>query len=218
MFSSNYCRASMKSVFFLFPLLLILLFTLINTSSHYAHASSHDDGFPPFPYLVIGTVEVNGAFLPNASGLTAKVGDWETRPVDVTDGSFGTAPGIPIVIGPPNDSYVGKTVTFHLPDGLIADQSFLFESLPEPAFTEQNLTFSSSDNSSSPAKEIPAVTSEASADNGSSGSAQNINDNPGLDMASGTGTFMWVIVAILGIAFVFLIYWFRIKKEKQYRP
>ncbi len=204
----------MKSVFFLFPLLLILLFTLINTSSHYAHASSHDEGFPPFPYLVIGTVEVNGAFLPNASGLTAKVGDWETRPVDVTDGSFGTAPGIPIVIGPPNDSYVGKTVTFHLPEGLIADQTFLFESLPEPAFTEQNLTFSSSGNPSLPANETPAVTSESTADSGSSDSAQNIDGDSGLDANSATGTFTWVVVAILGIALVFSIYWFRSKKEK----
>lgn len=204
----------MKSVFFLFSLLLILLFTLINTSSHYAHASSHDEGFPPFPYLVIGTVEVNGAFLPNASGLTAKVGDWETRPVDVTDGSFGTAPGIPIVIGPPNDSYVGKTVTFHLPEGLIADQTFLFESLPEPAFTEQNLTFSSSGNPSSPANETPAVTSESTADSGSSDSAQNIDGDSGLDANSATGTFTWVLVAILGIALVFSIYWFRSKKEK----
>ena len=214
MFSSYYCRASMKSVFFLFPLLLILLFTLINTSSHYAHASSHDEGFPPFPYLVIGTVEVNGAFLPNASGLTAKVGDWETRPVDVTDGSFGTAPGIPIVIGPPNDSYVGKTVTFHLPEGLIADQTFLFESLPEPAFTEQNLTFSSSGNPSLPANETPAVTSESTAASESSDSAQNIDDDSGLDANSATGTFTWVVVAILGIALVFSIYWFRSKKEK----
>lgn len=204
----------MKSVFFLFSLLLILLFTLINTSSHYAHASSHDEGFPPFPYLVIGTVEVNGAFLPNASGLTAKVGDWETRPVDVTDGSFGTAPGIPIVIGPPNDSYVGKTVTFHLPEGLIADQTFLFESLPEPAFTEQNLTFSSSGNPSLPANETPAVTSESTADSESSDSAQNIDDDSGLDANSATGTFTWVLVAILGIALVFSIYWFRSKKEK----
>ena len=204
----------MKSVFFLFPLLLILLFTLINTSSHYAHASSHDEGFPPFPYLVIGTVEVNGAFLPNASGLTAKVGDWETRPVDVTDGSFGTAPGIPIVIGPPNDSYVGKTVTFHLPEGLIADQTFLFESLPEPAFTEQNLTFSSSGNPSLPANETPAVTSESTAASESSDSAQNIDDDSGLDANSATGTFTWVVVAILGIALVFSIYWFRSKKEK----
>jgi len=204
----------MKSVFFLFSLLLILLFTLINTSSHYAHASSHDEGFPPFPYLVIGTVEVNGAFLPNASGLTAKVGDWETRPVDVTDGSFGTAPGIPIVIGPPNDSYVGKTVTFHLPEGLIADQTFLFESLPEPAFTEQNLTFSSSGNPSLPANETPAVTSESTADSGSSDSAQNIDGDSGLDANSATGTFTWVLVAILGIALVFSIYWFRSKKEK----
>ena len=214
MFSSYYCRASMKSVFFLFSLLLILLFTLINTSSHYAHASSHDEGFPPFPYLVIGTVEVNGAFLPNASGLTAKVGDWETRPVDVTDGSFGTAPGIPIVIGPPNDSYVGKAVTFHLPDGLIADQTFLFESLPEPAFTEQNLTFSSSGNPSLPANETPAVTSESTAASESSDSAQNIDDDSGLDANSATGTFTWVVVAILGIALVFSIYWFRSKKEK----
>ena len=55
---------------------------------------------------------------------------------------------------------------------------------------------------------------KSTADSGSSDSAQNIDDDSGLDANSATGTFTWVVVAILGIALVFSIYWFRSKKEK----
>ena len=175
-----------------------------------AHASSHDQGFPPFPYLVVGTVQVDGSFISESSVLTARIDDWETRPVTVTDGSFGTAPGIPIVIGPPNASYLGKTVTFHLGAELIAEQSFTFENLPEPAFLQQNLTFISSFDVPQPSDPTPVALSEPS-------SSVDSANNPNLPSAPDNtrdNTFLWLVLLALGAALVVLIYRIRNKKNK----
>ena len=34
-----------------------------------AHASSHDQGVPPFPYLVVGTVQVDCSFISESSSI-----------------------------------------------------------------------------------------------------------------------------------------------------
>ena len=174
------------------------------------HASSHDQGFPPFPYLVVGTVQVDGSFISESSVLTARIDDWETRPVTVTEGSFGTAPGIPIVIGPPNASYLGKTVTFHLGTELIAEQSFTFENLPEPAFLQQNLTFISSFDVPQPSDPTPVALSEPSS---SVDSANNPNP-PSAPDNTRDNTFLWLVLLALGAALVVLIYRIRNKKNK----
>lgn len=174
-----------------------------------AHASSHDQGFPPFPYLVVGTVQVDGSFISESSVLTARIDDWETRPVTVTDGSFGTAPGIPIVIGPPNASYLGKTVTFHLGTELIAEQSFTFENLPEPAFLQQNLTFISSFDVPLPSDATPVPLSEPSP---SVDSADDPN-LPSVPNNTRDNTFLWLVLLALGAALAVLIYRIRNKKN-----
>lgn len=174
-----------------------------------AHASSHDQGFPPFPYLVVGTVQVDGSFISESSVLTARIDDWETRPVTVTDGSFGTAPGIPIVIGPPNASYLGKTVTFHLGTELIAEQSFTFENLPEPAFLQQNLTFISSFDVPLPSDTTPVPLSEPSP---SVDSADDLN-LPSVPNNTRDNTFLWLVLLALGAALAVLIYRIRNKKN-----
>ena len=174
-----------------------------------AHASSHDQGFPPFPYLVVGTVQVDGSFISESSVLTARIDDWETRPVTVTDGSFGTAPGIPIVIGPPNASYLGKTVTFHLGTELIAEQSFTFENLPEPAFLQQNLTFISSFDVPLPSDATPVPLSEPSP---SVDSADDLN-LPSVPNNTRDNTFLWLVLLALGAALAVLIYRIRNKKN-----
>ena len=95
---------------------------------------------PPFPYVFRGTVTLDGAPLAGSAALTAQVGDWTSRPVEVIDGKFGLAPSQPLVVGPPNLDYIGETVTFHL-RGLTADLSFTFETLPAPDFREAELRF-----------------------------------------------------------------------------
>ena len=95
---------------------------------------------PPFPYVFKGTVTLDGAPLAGSAMLTAQVGDWTSRPVEVVDGRFGFAPSQPLVVGPPNLDYIGETVTFHL-RGLTADLTFTFEALPQPAFHDAELRF-----------------------------------------------------------------------------
>ncbi|MDE2766185.1 MAG: hypothetical protein OXI25_07145 [Chloroflexota bacterium] len=95
---------------------------------------------PPFPYVLRGTVTLDGAPLDGSAMLTAQVGDWTSRPVEVIDGRFGFAPSQPLIVGPPNLDYIGETVTFHL-RGLTADLSFTFEALPQPAFEDTELRF-----------------------------------------------------------------------------
>ncbi len=104
-------------------------------------AVAQESGFPPFPVLMTGEVYVDGDLLAEPGTITARVDDWESRPVEVTNGRFGDPPGIPIVIGPPSFDYVGQLVTFHLNGELQADLSFVFEARGEPAFLDARLEF-----------------------------------------------------------------------------
>ena len=104
---------------------------------------------PPFPYVLQGTVTLDGAPLAGSATLTAAVGDWTSRPVDVIDGRFGVAPSQPLIVGPPSPAYVGETVTFHL-RGLTADLTFTFETLPAPEFVEAELRFVSGASAATP--------------------------------------------------------------------
>ena len=121
-------------------LTLLLTLTLIAALTPLA-VSAQDEGFPPFPVLVAGTVHVDGVLLTTPATLTARIGDWESRPVTVTDGRFGAVPGLPIIVGPPSGAYVGQEVTFHLNDELVALQRFIFELLGEPAARDMRLDF-----------------------------------------------------------------------------
>lgn len=105
-----------------------------------APAGAQGGSPPPFPYVLQGTVTLDGAPLAGSATLTAQVGDWTSRPVEVIDGGFGRAPSQPLVVGPPNFDYIGEPVTFHL-RGLTADLTFTFEALPQPEFVEAVLRF-----------------------------------------------------------------------------
>jgi len=105
------------------------------------HVLAQETGFPPFPILATGEAYVEGELLTEPGVLTVQVGDWESRPVQVTSGRFGLPPGVPIVIGPPSFDYVGQIVTFHLNGELQASLSFPFEALGEPQFVDVTLEF-----------------------------------------------------------------------------
>ena len=121
-------------------LTLLLTLTLLAALTPLA-VSAQDEGFPPFPVLVAGTVHVDGVLLTTPATLTARIEDWESRPVTVTDGRFGVPPGLPIIVGPPSAAYAGQMVTFHLNGELVALQRFVFELLGEPAAREMRLDF-----------------------------------------------------------------------------
>ena len=89
--------------------------------------------------LFDGTVVLNGE--PVAEGhVTVRVGDWEGDPVPVVDGAFRCANPC-LLAGPPDFSYIGELVTFHLDGGEPATLSFAFPKAASPSRTSVELIF-----------------------------------------------------------------------------
>ena len=100
---------------------------------------------PPFPIVYRGEVYVDGVLLSDREArLTVRVGDWESRP-----GLFSSSSGrlLSLVAGPPDHSYIGLTITFHLGDvesGVLeASQQFVFPALGQPRLETIRLDFTS---------------------------------------------------------------------------
>ena len=70
----------------------------------------------PFPAAFAGTVMVAGEPAPDGLSITARILDYESEPAVVQDGKYES-----LVVAPPDNSYVQRTMTFHL-DGVQADQ------------------------------------------------------------------------------------------------
>ena len=87
----------------------------------------------PFPAAFAGTVMVAGEPAPDGLSITARILDYESEPAVVQDGKYES-----LVVAPPDNSYVQRTMTFHL-DGVQADQIKIFIQL-EVNFN-LNLTF-----------------------------------------------------------------------------
>ncbi len=87
----------------------------------------------PFPAAFAGTVMVAGEPAPDGLSITARILDYESEPAVVQDGKYES-----LVVAPPDNSYVQRTMTFHL-DGVQADQIKIFVQL-EVSFNF-NLTF-----------------------------------------------------------------------------
>jgi hypothetical protein len=104
-------------------------------------ASAQDAGFPPWPIIYDGTVEVDGEPLANGS-LTARVGDWTSVAVPVIDGRFACVDPC-LIAGPPTFAYVGATITFHL-EGMEKPATLVFEfpNLAQPDRRTEALEFS----------------------------------------------------------------------------
>ncbi|MEX2431669.1 MAG: hypothetical protein WD645_07105 [Dehalococcoidia bacterium] len=100
---------------------------------------------PPLPVLFSGEVHLDGELLDGPGSLTARAGDWESAPVPVENGSF-TCPNSCLIVGPPDTSYVGEQVTFHLTgpelDGEYeADYTFEFPNASSPDIQQVELQF-----------------------------------------------------------------------------
>jgi hypothetical protein len=110
---------------------------------------AQDNGFPPWPIIYDGTVELDGE--PLKSGmLHAEVGDWVSTEVPVVDGWFACADPC-LILGPPTVDYIGTEVTFHL-NGIerasILKHPMEFPALTEPDRRTITLTFKSEASSS----------------------------------------------------------------------
>ncbi len=74
---------------------------------------------PPFPAVYTGEVSVGGEPVPDGYMLSAKIGEWETESVTVTDGQY------VLQIAPPESIYIGRTIEFYL-DGVKAAETSIF--------------------------------------------------------------------------------------------
>ncbi len=124
-----------------------------------AHAQG---GLPaPFPIVYQGEVYVDGVLLQDQeTELTLRIGDWESRPA--LFGSQGEL--LSLVAGPPDRSYIGETITFHM-DGMEASQEFVFPSLGRPRRDIIRLEFSTTD---APPNPVETPTPEGTAEDGGS--------------------------------------------------
>ena len=77
---------------------------------------------PPIPALYSGSATVSGTPVPDGLLITARVADYVSEPATVMDGRYEA-----LAVSPPDDTFAGKTVTFHL-DGIQADQTDTFQS------------------------------------------------------------------------------------------
>jgi hypothetical protein len=119
-----------------------LVATLVLSALWVLPVSAQDAGFPPWPIVYDGTVELDGEPLESGT-LTARVGDWTSTAVPVVDGWFACA-DLCLILGPPTFDYVGAEVTFHL-DGIgrAASLKFEFPGLSEPDRQTTALEFTS---------------------------------------------------------------------------
>ncbi|MCH8310515.1 MAG: hypothetical protein IIB17_08475 [Chloroflexi bacterium] len=83
-------------------------------------------GRPPTPTIYSGSVTAAGSPVPDGFRLTAKIRDYQTEPVIISNGKYQL-----LVVQPPDDSYDRGIVTFHI-DGLKAAQidTFVLGGLP----------------------------------------------------------------------------------------
>ena len=94
-----------------------LLLTLLVVLALMSGRTTRAQGIPPGPVIYIGNVIVSGAPAPDGLQITARILDYETAPVTTSEGGY-----IGLTVAPPDESYVGKTITFHM-DGVQAAET-----------------------------------------------------------------------------------------------
>lgn len=117
----------------------VVLSIVLVASFANAPVGAQEGGVPPWPLLFEGEALLDG--VPIAAGrITLRIGDWESRAVNVRDGAFACKDGC-LIAGPPSFDYIGEEVTFHLDDRYQADFSFAFPAQSTPARTFITLAF-----------------------------------------------------------------------------
>ena len=167
-----------------FPWLLTLAVgaAMVLLPSAYVAAQDEPPGPPPsLPILFDGEVLVNGEPPTGPAELVARVGDWETNPVAVEEGAFRS-----LIVAPPDISYAGETVTFHLlvasaggPSDLQASYTFEFPLLEEPRLESVTLEFQAQAEEPAPAP-TPAEAAEPAGEAGTAPAA--VVEEQGIDV------------------------------------
>ena len=109
--------------FFAYLLVFSVAIGTLLVSTHRAEAAS----LPPWPYIYSGSVTVGGAPASDGAIVTAKIGSYTSMGVEVKDGRY-----VGLAVGGPDITYVGKTITFHLDDMVVAEQTDVFRLLEAP--------------------------------------------------------------------------------------
>ena len=119
--------------FFLYLLLLSIGFGTFLVTGSGAEASS----LPPWPYIYSGSVTVAGQSAPDGAKVTAKIGSYTSVAVTVKDGRY-----VGLAVGGPDVTFVNKTITFHLDDAVVAEETDVFRLLVSPELKSPfDLTF-----------------------------------------------------------------------------
>ena len=67
---------------------------------------------PPFPNKFSGNVLIDGQPASDGVLVFSRIGVYESKQVPVRDGEYGKGT-TPLLVGPPDDSYFNKQITFH---------------------------------------------------------------------------------------------------------
>ena len=89
-------------------------------------------GLPPGPIVYSGTATVAGTPVPDGHTIFARVGEYQSKAVTVSDGKYDF-----LSVSPGDASLAGQTITFYL-DGLQGDQTAIY--IPA-GFPTLNLNF-----------------------------------------------------------------------------
>ena len=119
---------------FLYLLLLISVsFGTLWVTTGTTEASS----LPPWPYIYSGSVTVAGSPAPDGAMVTARIGTYTSVGVKVKDGRY-----VGLAVGGPDVTFVNKTITFHLDDVVVAEETDVFRLLISPELKSPfDLTF-----------------------------------------------------------------------------
>ena len=120
--------------------LTLLLVILAAMQLLAAPAYAQDGGIPPWPIIYDGQVYLDGKLI-HEGMLTAHVGDWMSTEVPIAGGVFHCAAPC-LIVGPPDFSYLGQSVTFHL-EGIAepASYTFAFPAMESPLRDSVDLFF-----------------------------------------------------------------------------
>jgi hypothetical protein len=130
--------AMKTNVVWLIATLLVFASAQLTLGATPVHAQ--DVGFPPWPVIYDGHVFMDGEPV-SAGTLTARVGDWESLGVPVVNGLFRCADPC-LIVGPPDFSYVGLPVSFHLAgEARPAHLQFDFPAMEQPLRDSIDLFF-----------------------------------------------------------------------------
>ena len=148
---------------------VVLVLAAVVTGSGVAHlfpnnVAQAQGGPPPIPATYSGGATSAGVPVPDGLIITARIEDYTSVPVVVEAGRYDF-----LQVGPPDATYSGKTITFHL-DGVQADQTdsfragsaklsfnLTFPRIPEPTPTPSPIPTATPIPTPTPMVALPAV-------------------------------------------------------------